>query len=84
MSSTTRTNGRESGTGQDTPLGVCPCPAPTPCRTWRDIVPSCPAVTHWLFMESKAVAAILLWPHAAGACRTSLVLGVLNRHQEAA
>jgi hypothetical protein len=28
MCSTTRTNGSESGTGQDTPLGVCPCPAP--------------------------------------------------------
>jgi hypothetical protein len=22
-------------------------------RTWRDIVPFCPAVTHWLFMKSK-------------------------------
>jgi hypothetical protein len=48
MSKNTTDNGRESGTGQDTPLGVCPCPAPlpaTPYRTWRDIVPSCPAVT---------------------------------------
>jgi hypothetical protein len=49
MAKTAGANGRESGTGQDTPLGVCPCPAPppaTPCRTWGDIVPSCPAVTH--------------------------------------
>jgi hypothetical protein len=87
MPKTARTNGRESGTGQDTPLGVCPCPAPcsaTPCRTWRDIVPSCPAVTHWLFMESKAAAARFLWPHAAGACRAPLALGVLNPHREAA
>ena len=47
----TTTEGRESGTGQDTPLGVCPCPAPlpaTPCGTWHDIVPSCPAVTPWV------------------------------------
>ena len=84
MAKAIRTDGRESGTGQDTPLGVCPCPAPPPCRTRRDIVPSCPAVTHWLFMESKAAAAMLFWPYAAGACRASFVLGVLNRHQEAA
>ena len=83
-----RTNGRESGTGQDTPLGVCPCPAPrsaTPFRTCRDIVPSCPAVTHWLFMESKTTAAMLFGPHAVGACRrTLLALGVLNQPREAA
>ena len=87
MSSTTRTNGRESGTGQDTPLGVCPCPAPlaaTPCRTWRDIVPSCPAVTHCLFMESNATAPGFFWPHAVGTCRALLVVGVLNQHREAA
>ena len=49
MAKATGEDGRESGTGQDTPLGVCPCPAPlpaTPCGTWRDIVPSCPAVTY--------------------------------------
>ena len=87
MAKATRTDGRESGTGQDTPLGVCPCPAPlptTPCRTWRDIVPSCPAVTHCLFMESNATATRFFWPHAAGACRALLVLDVLNQHREAA
>jgi hypothetical protein len=84
MSSTTRTNGRESGTGQDTPLGVCPCPAPTPCETWRDIVPSCPAVTQRSLMESKTAATRFFWPHAACACCASLALGVLNRHREAA
>jgi hypothetical protein len=30
MANITRTRGREGGTGQDTPLGVCPCPAPLP------------------------------------------------------
>jgi hypothetical protein len=79
MSSTTRTNGRESGTGQDTPLGVCPCPAPMPCVTWRDIVPSCPVVPHGPLMESKAAATRFFWPHVA-----SLVLGVLNQYREAA
>ena len=86
MSTTTRTSGRESGTGQDTPLGVCPCPAPhaaTPYGTWRDVVPSCPVVTHRLFMESKAAAKRFFWPHAAVACRASLVLGVLNQYREA-
>jgi hypothetical protein len=87
VSRATRTNGRESGTGQDTPLGVCPCPAPRsamPHGTWRDIVPSCPAVTHWLFMESKAAATRFFWPPAAGACRALLVLSVLNQRREAA
>ena len=32
MAKTIRIDGRESGTGQDTPLGVCPCPAPLPLR----------------------------------------------------
>jgi hypothetical protein len=58
MAKARATDGRESGTGQDTPLGVCPCPAPlpaTPCRTWRDIVPSRPAVTPWVSgAQSKA------------------------------
>jgi Holliday junction resolvase len=85
MSTTTSTSGRESGTGQDTPLGVCPCPAPpTPCATWRDIVPSCPVVPRTPLMESKATATRFFWRHAAGACRASLVLGVLNRYREAA
>ena len=56
MAKSTRTNGRESGTGQDTPLGVCPCPAPlpaTPCGTWRDIVPSCPAVPPRLRLKER-------------------------------
>jgi hypothetical protein len=81
------TDGRESGTGQDTPLGVCPCPAPlpaTPHGTWRDIVPSCPAVTRCPFMESKATATRFFWPRAARACRALLGLGVLNQHREAA
>ena len=80
MAKPTSTNGRESGTGQDTPLGVCPCPAPlpaTPCGTWRDIVPSCPAVTHCPLMESKAAVAMLFCLHTACACRALLVLGVL-------
>jgi hypothetical protein len=72
MARTTRTNGRESGTGQDTPLGVCPCPAPLP------------AVPHWPLMESTAAATRFFWPHARGACRALLLLGVLNQHQEAA
>jgi Fe-S-cluster containining protein len=84
MSSTTRTNGRESGTGQDTPLGVCPCPAPTPCGTWRDIVRSCPAVPQRPLMESKTAATRFFWSHAECACRASLLPGVLNQHQEAA
>jgi hypothetical protein len=85
MARTTRTNGRESGTGQDTPLGVCPCPLPaTPRGTWRDIVPSCPAVPHWPFMESEATATRFFWPHAAGGCHALLVPGVLNQHQQAA
>ena len=49
MASSTGTDRRDSGTGQDTPLGVCPCPAPlpaTPSGTWRDIVPSCPVVPY--------------------------------------
>ena len=77
MSRATRTNGRESGTGQDTPLGVCPCPAPllaTPCGTWRDIVPSCPAVTHCPLMESKAAATRFsgLTPQVPAALRSCL------------
>jgi hypothetical protein len=76
MSSTARTNGRESGTGQDTPLGVCPCPAPTPCVTWRDNVPSSPAVTQRWLMESKTAATRFFGPRAAWACRASLLLGV--------
>jgi len=87
MANATRTGGRESGTGQDTPLGVCPRPATlpaTPCGTWRDIVPPCPAVPRWLFLESKAAAARFFWPHAGGACHAMLVLGVLNQHEEAA
>ena len=83
MASSPRTGGRESGTGQDTHLGVCPCPA-TPRGTWRDIVPSCPAVPHCPFMESKAAARRFVWPHAAGACRALLALGVLNQPREAA
>jgi hypothetical protein len=55
----------------------------TPCGTWHDIVPSCPAVPHWLFMESKAAATRFFWPHA-GTCHALLVLGVLNQHQEGA
>jgi hypothetical protein len=81
------TDGRESGTGQDTPLGVCPCPAPrsaTPFRTWRDIVPSCPIVPHYPLMESKAAAIRFFWPHAEGAGRALFVLGVLNQYREAA
>jgi len=35
-------------------------------------------------MESKATATRFFWRHAAGACRASLVLGVLNRYREAA
>jgi hypothetical protein len=87
MAKATGADGRQSGTGQDTPLGLCPCPAPlppTPCGTWRDIVPSRPAVTYRLSMESNATATRFFWPHAAGACRPLLVLGVLNRHREAA
>jgi hypothetical protein len=144
MAKAIRRDGRESGTGQDTPLGVGPCPAlhaATPCRTWCDIVPrtralhdrallrireamasvtgddkarrrlavqvgtpraledlatltgilanrdllseSCPVVAHRLFMESKAAATRFFWPHAAGACRGLLALGVLNQHREA-
>jgi hypothetical protein len=65
MAKTAGTNGRVSGTGQDTPLGVCPCPAPppaTPCRTWRDIVPSCPVVPHWVFVESEAATPSFWFP----------------------
>jgi hypothetical protein len=86
MAKATGTNGRDSGTGQDTPLGVCPCPAPvpaTPCRTWRDIVTSCPVVPQPPLIESKAAATRFFWPHAVGACRASLVLGVLNQYREA-
>jgi hypothetical protein len=39
---------RGSGTGQDTPLGVCPCPAPAsaaPCGTLMDIAGQLPAVS---------------------------------------
>ena len=85
MAKATRPDGRESGTGQDTPLGVCPCPAPhlaTPCGTWRDIVPSCPAVPHCPLMESKAAAAMLFGPHAVGTCGALLALGVLNQYRE--
>jgi len=49
MARAARTEGRESGTGQDT-LKVCVhVPLrfpPRPAWTWRDIVPSCPAVPH--------------------------------------
>ena len=41
------TNGRESGTGQDTHKVCVPVPRvfpATPCGARRDIVPSCPAV----------------------------------------
>jgi hypothetical protein len=51
MLAAVRARGGESGTGQDTPLGVCPCPAPlpaTPHMTWRDIGLSRPAVPHRL------------------------------------
>ncbi len=53
MASSLRADGHESGTGQDTHLGVCPCPALHPCVTWRDIVPSCPAVPHHFLVESE-------------------------------
>ena len=72
---------------RDTPLGGCHvtsrCPA-TPTVTRRDIVTPCHAVTQWLFMESKAAATRFFWPHAAGAGRALLVLGVLNQHREVA
>ena len=51
--------------------------------TWRDIVPSCPAVTHWPFMESKTAATRFFWLTPQVPPR-SLALGVLNRHREAA
>jgi hypothetical protein len=73
-----RRNIRESGTGQDTPLGVCPCPAPlpaTPFWTWLDIVPCCPVVTHRSFLESQSDANSFFRAH--GACR------VLNQQREA-
>jgi hypothetical protein len=51
MASHSRTGGRGSGTGQDTPkvcVHVPPQLPATPVGTWRDIVPSGPAVPHWV------------------------------------
>jgi hypothetical protein len=75
------TLGRESGTGQDTPLGVCPCPAPllaAPRRTWCDIVPSCPAVPLWgAKLAPGLLAGTPMVPTAFFA------FDVSNEHQEA-
>ena len=78
MASSTGTDRRECGTGQDTPLGVCPCPAPlpaTPSGTWRDIVPSCPAVTHWISgVQAKRQPHFCLpWP-------ASVLLELVNQY----
>jgi hypothetical protein len=77
MAKITRKRGRESGTGQDTPLGVCPCPARVPSGHGVTLSRPVPLSRNCCSWKAKTAAAMLFGPHALGACRTLLALGVL-------
>jgi hypothetical protein len=80
MASGIETGGRESGTGQDTPLGVCPCPAPHAATPAGHGVTLSRPVRLSLnpLMESKAVPTNFSCLTPQVSYRASLLLGILN------